>query len=821
MRNIRFLFFLLLALSATLTAQYKNMYEIAGIRVVGNQSVDENSVILLSGLRVGQSLILPSETIGNAIKSLWKQNYFSDVKIEITEKIGQLVYLEIQVMERVRVSKFNITGVKSGDIKKLKEKISLKPGMQLSENLVYEATQRIQKYYEEKGYFNAQVQVLQQYDSVSGGLRLALNINKGKRFKIQKIETEGNVKFSNAKIRRYLKNTKQKLWIRFYKSSKFIREKFEEDKINLIAKYRKQGYRDASIVSDSLVVLDDKTLKLIIKIQEGVQYHFRNIRFVGNTVYRSGFLDTLLGIKKGDIYNQDLLNQRLTYDQKSSRDILGLYMNNGYLTASVQPLEVGIEKDSIDLEIRIREGEQYRIGRIFITGNDKTKDYVIQRSLYTLPGELFSRENIIRTQTELSSKGYFNAEKIGIEPIPHPEDNTVDIRYTVEETSSDQVELSAGWGGYNSVIASVGLVLKNFSLQDIFKKEAWRPLPAGAGQELSLKISATGLYYQNYSFQFTEPWLGGKKPHSFTLTGSYSLNSNNQTGAKRQSFAIIGASVGFGQRLTFPDDYFTLQEEIGYQHYNVNNYSFFSLKNGKTHNFNISLRLQRKSIDHPVYPRSGSHILLSGQFTPPYSFFMPTAQVEKIKETQEFPVAEYYKIKFATEWFTPLTKDQKLVLRLKAGFGYLGYYNAKLGLNPFERFAVGGNGLTGIGIFYYGREIVAFRGYDDEAVNYKNGSAIVAKYTAELRYPIIISPSATIFALAFAEAANTWMDFKNFNPFNLKRSAGLGLRIFLPIVGMLGLDYAWTFDNLQEFGKYNASGTGRFVFTLGFQVGDL
>ena len=829
-----YLFYIIFLFQSTvLFGQYNlledNEFEIANIDVRGNVGIDAQSVMLLSGLKKGQKIALPSEDFTMAIKNLWKQDYFSDIAIDIERIENQKVYLVIKVQERTRLSSLQITGVKKGKAKKLKEQIDAKPGSLFGEHLIFEATQKIERFYQDKGFFFVKSTPILQQDENSTAL--TMKIDRGERVKIDKIEVSGNTQFKAKKIRRYLKETKQKNWIRFYKTSKYIPEKFAEDKNTLINRYRKEGFRNARIISDSIVKINDKLIRIFLEVEEGEKFYYRNISFVGNTIYSSERLSADLGIKSGDLYNQELLRQRLDYDPKSARDITGLYMNNGYLMVNVQPVEVYVGRDSVDLEIRIFEGEQFRIGRVIIQGNDKTKDYVIQRELRTLPGNLFSREDVIRSQQELSARGYFNPETINIVPIPNQATNTVDIEYTVEETSSDQIELSIGYGGNNTFIASVGLVLKNFSIQDMFNKSAWRPLPSGSGQELALKVSTNGSRYQNYSLQFMEPWLGGKKPYSFNFQTSYSLNNNGLSGVERESFGVASVGVGFGQQLKFPDDHFSISEEVLYQFYDIykgssaENFSgdvsyINSYNTGYTHNISFTLKLQRRSINQMIYPSAGSHFMLSGQVTPPYSLFWSNQKIQEIKERDQYPFAEYYKIKFTAEWFTALTPNQKLVLRLKAGFGYLGYYNSKLGLSPFERFSLGGSGLSGIGSFYYGREIVPLRGYEDEEVSYVNGSAMLAKYILELRYPAVISPAATLYGLVFAEAGNTWMSGKKFNPFDLKKSIGVGIRVFLPIVGMLGLDYGWGIDRVDEFGKYHKPWQGTFNFILGFQLSD-
>jgi outer membrane protein insertion porin family len=600
----------------------------------------------------------------------------------------------------------------------------------------------------------------------------------------------------------------------------------------LVSLFTDKGLRDAQIVSDTVYDSGKGRLMIKIVIDEGKQYYFGDITWVGNSKYRSTYLgDTIVDIKKGDPFSQGTLDSKLFMNPNGS-DVTSLYMDNGFLFFNVDPVEKRIYNDTIDYEMRISEGKVARVRHVIIKGNVKTNDHVIRREIRTKPGDLFNRNDIIRTQRELSQLNLFDPEKFGINPMPDPATGTVDIEYTVEEKPSDQVELSGGWGG-GRVIGTVGLVFNNFSARKLFRKGAWQPLPAGDGQQLSLRAQSNGFYYQGYNFSFVEPWMFGKKANSFSINGYYTVQSNGvkRSDPERKDLKVKGVSVGFGKRLKWPDDFFSTYKEVSFQYYDLNNYGgIFSFSNGYSNNLSFRYTLSRNSIDQPLYPRNGSNITLSLRFTPPYSLlFRKDIDFTKASDQEKYKWLEYHKWKFTTSHFISLSQDKKLVLNIRTGFGFLFSYNKNYGSSPFERFYLGGSGLQGLN-FIFAREIVALRGYDDNAVAQSIGGLFVSKYTMELRYPLSLNPNATIYGLAFTEAGNTWNDLKKFNPFQVKRAAGVGVRIFLPMFGLLGLDYGWSFDQLdagqagqvqQFFDMGNKGVRGQFHFTIGMNLGEL
>ena len=613
-------------------------------------------------------------------------------------------------------------------------------------------------------------------------------------------------------VRNYTNNN---LRLRIFKASKFIDEEFEEDKENVLKKYNIKGYRDARIISDSIYRDKENTIVLKLNIEEGRQYYFRNITWVGNTKYSTAELDAILQLKKGDLYNQEILNTNLTYNPNNI-DVSSLYLDNGYLFFNVNPVEVRVENDSIDLEIRIREGKQATIKRIIIKGNTKTNDRVVVREIRSKPGQLFSRSDIIRTTRELAQLKFFNPEKINPVPTPNQEDGTVDITYELEETSSDVIELSGGWG-YNRIIGSLGLTFNNFSIQNTFKKSAWRPIPSGDGQTLSLRFNTYGRGYLSYSVSFREPWLGGRKPNALTLSYYHSLYSNaGYASDVRSEFKIDGVSAGIGKRLQWPDDYFTLYTGVGYNVYRLKNYrSIFQFGdgNGRYNNINMQFSFGRNSIDNPIYPRSGGDHLISVELTPPYSLFSDK-EYSTLTDQEKYEWIEYHKWKIESSWFTKLAGN--LVLMARAKYGILGSFNKDIGVTPFERFYLGGDGLSGFNSFD-GRDIIGMRGYGNEtltpnyAVDRNVGGTLYSKLTMELRYPLSLNPGATIYVLGFLEAGNDWAKATDFNPFELYRSAGVGVKVFLPMFGILGLDWGYGFDDVP--GVPSANG-GQFHFSI-------
>lgn len=803
-------------------------YEIGGLTVTGATTLDANVLKMISGLTVGKRVSVPGEDIAKAIENLWEQGLFADVGIFVTRISGDLIFLEIEVEERPRLSNLIFEGdIKKSDRDELREKLNILRGQVVTHNLKARLAQRTRNYYIDKGYLEVEANVTEEVDSLnSNNVIVVLNVKRNKKVKIEEINFIGNTALSDGKLRRTMKETKEARWYGVLKPSKFIEEQYEQDKNAIIAKYNSVGYRDARIIRDSVYTSSPGRIKIDMVINEGEQYYFRNIEWVGNSKYSDKELNDILGIKKGEIYDQGLLESRL-YMNPNGRDVSSLYMDDGYLFFSVTPAEVQATSDSIDIEMRIYEGQQARINNVTISGNTKTHDHVIMREIRTKPGDLFSRSDVIRTQRELANLGYFNPEKLSVTPKPNPADGTVDIDYVVEERPSDQLELSGGWGA-GRVVGTLGLSFNNFSARSLFKKGAWRPLPSGDGQRLSIRAQSTGLYYQSYSFSFTEPWLGGKKPNALSISLYNTSSTNGEKryidveGEKvenpnRQGINISGFSVGLGKRLKWPDDYFTLYTEIGLQRYNLDNYQSFIFTDGISNNLSGKVTISRNSIDQLIYPRSGAQTSLTVQATLPYSSIWPQ-DYSQLEQSERYKWTEYHKWKFTTAWYNKLAGN--LVLYTKAGFGFLGMYDRDLGITPFERFSLGGSGMTGAGgsAFFLGKEIIALRGYDDESLSPSVGGAIISKYTMELRYPISLNPNATVYVLGFAEAGKTWNSFRNFNPFNVYRTAGAGVRVYLPMFGLLGLDYGFRLDEVP--GREDME-KGRLTFSIGFNLGEL
>lgn len=835
MRNKLFLLIVLIALPIVSFGQvlplggteidYGNPkeYIIENITVTGAFHFEEKAIILLSELERGQKIKVPGDDITKAIKKLWDQKLFSDVAIDATQIRGDKIFLDIRVKERPRLAGYKPVGIKKSEWEKVKENLDLYAGRIVTDNLLSTTKNTVVAYFKEKGHLNATVDITEVRDTqkLNNAVVLVIRVNKGPKVKIKEILVEGNESLSDRKVKGLLKDTKEEHWWRFWKVSKYVESNLRGEKDKVIAKLNDKGYRDAYIVSDSIYKIDPGHIGIKLTVNEGKKYYFRNITWVGNSQYRTGYLDTLLGIKKGDIYNQSVLESRL-FMSANGNDISSLYMDNGFLFFSVTPVEIRVENDSIDFEMRIVEGKQARVRNITIKGNTKTNDHVIRREIRTKPGELFSRNDIIRTQRELSQLGYFDPEKFGVNPVPNPYDGTVDIEYTVEERPSDQVELSGGWGA-GRVIGTLGLSFNNFSIKKLFKKGAWQPLPAGDGQQLSVRAQSTGTYYQGYNFSFTEPWLGGKKPNSLSVNVYHTYSSRDnlkRSDPEKQRLMITGASVGFGKRLKWPDDYFSVYLEApSYQYYDLKNYQgVFTFTDGYVNNFAARFTLSRNSVDQPLYPRQGSTITFTGKFTPPYSFFNGK-DYSTVTDQERYKWLEFNKWKFTTSHFISLDKKKKLVLNARTGFGFLLPWNKKVGDSPFERFKLGGSGLSGMN-FIFGQEIIALRGYSDGIVSQSVGDMMIAKYVLELRYPLSLNPNATVYMLGFAEAGNTWQKIKDFDPFNVKRAAGVGVRIYLPMFGLLGLDYGWGFDKVDRDPSFRP-GSGQFFFTIGMNLGEL
>ncbi len=826
-------------ISISLAAQTNNIldysnpktYEIGGIIVNGADNLNNSTLIAISNLSIGEKIVVPGEKITKAITNLWDQGLFKDIDISIEKIIGNVVFLSINLTENPRLSKFKFNGekVKKSDITAIKDELKLIRGKILTQNLINNSVQKIKKYYTNKGFYNIKVNYITTLDTnTANSENLIFNIERGNKVKIKEIIIHGRDKILNTKknilnkkdsiyaisnytLTKNMKETKSKNFWRFWKISKFIDENYKNDKENIIKKYNELGYRDARIESDTIYMNSDNTMTIEMTIDEGPLYTFGNITFSGNTIYSSEELSEILGIKNNDLFDQSILDERL-YGSAEGTDISALYLNDGYLFFNATPIETSVKNKKIDLEIRIYEGKQARIDKVMVKGNTKTNDHVIMRELRSLPGELFKRSDIMRSQRELAQMQYFNPEKFDVKIDPDNIKNEVDITYVVEEKSSDQIQLQGGWGA-GRVVGSLGLSFNNFSTRNFFKKNKWTPLPSGDGQILSLTASSNGIYYQNYNISFTEPWLGGKKPNSLTISLYKSISSNGQEEDEREAIEITGISIGLGKRLQFPDDYFTLYNGLNFQQYKlINSQSFFSFSNGFSNNVNYNIRLARNSTDQLIYPRSGSNFSLSLKVTPPYSMFDGIDNYSEVSDQEKYSWIEYYKWKFKSSWFSSFT--EKFVLNTRIEMGLLGAYNNDLGVAPFERFYVGGDGMSGMGYQFDGRELISLRGYSNNSISPQTGATIYNKYTAELRYAISLNPTSTVYALSFLEAGNAWNNFDNFNPFEIKRSVGFGVRIMLPMIGIMGLDYGWGLDNIIN--NPDANG-GQFHFSIGQQ----
>lgn len=807
-------------------------YEIGGITSSGTAPLDQRTL----SFHVGDVITIPGEKITKSIKNLWKTGLYDDVEITVTRITGNIAFLDVRLEDRARLISFGFKGTTKSEENELREKLNISQGNIINDNMKTTCVNVIRKYYVDKGFYSCEVNVEELPDAkIKNAMSLLFDIKKAKRVKIAQIKINGNEGVTSATLLRSMKETKEKFLfmplykadtaiayclkhkgyyeskdikdhlddyfanrvkLRIFKKSKFIRENYEKDKNNLIQKYNELGYRDATIVHDTFYVKDNDIF-INIDVTEGPKYYFRNISFVGNTVYPTSVLQQLLGISKGDVYNQSLLTKNLTMKEEGD-DLASLYMNNGYLFFNANPVEVSVENDSIDIEIRIREGKQARYNKITVSGNTKTNDNVIMREITTIPGKLFNRADIIRTQQVLMSLGYFNQEKMDVQPKPNEADGTVDINYVVEETSSDQLSLSAGYGATGFVITA-GIAFNNFSTRKLFQKDAWTPIPGGDGQRLALNVSTNGSWYQYYNLSFTEPWLGGKKPNALTFGVYYQkqTNARKKTHDAYRSSSIAGASLSLASQLKWPDDYFQMSHTLSYEYYKVRNWSgYYVFTNGYANSLSYIFTLSRNSVNAPIYPREGSSITFSMQLTPPYSL-ISGKDFSHATDQEKYKWLEFHKWKFNASWFTRIVQNLVLNVRLKMGF--MGCYNQDIGITPFGRFYLGGDGLSTYA--YDGREVIGMRGYDDEVLSpYMDGSSIGAsiynKFTAELRYPISLNPSATVYVLAFLEAGKGWIDKRQYNPFNLYKSAGVGVRVYLPMFGLLGFDWGYGFDEV-------------------------
>ena len=826
-------------------------YILADVEVTGKVSYNQQTVVTFSGLEKGQNIMVPGEEISTAIKKLWKLGLFSDVNFYITKIEGDSIFLELNLNESPKLADVKVAGIKKGKADEIIKQTDLKKGKIVNENLITTTKNYIENKYKKDGYYNAKVFISTTPDTTENSVKMLVNINKGNKVKVKKIDFVGNNEIKDRKLKNAFKNTKQKSIFHVFKKSKYIKEKYKEDLVSVINKYKENGFRDARVTSDT-ISYDKKsnTVSIKVNLEEGKKYYFGDIRYLGNTVYTDQQLSRMLGINKGDIYNGVMLQKRIADQSKpDGEDITNLYQNNGYLFSSINPVEVRTYNDTIDFEIRITEGPIAYFNKISVVGNDKTNDHVIYREIRTKPGQKYSKEELIRSIRELGQLGFFDPEAIKPEfKNVDAQAGTVDIEYSVVEKGSSQIELQGGYGG-GGFIGTLGLTFNNFSARNIFKKDAYKPLPMGDGQKMSLRLQGS-TYFQTYSLSFSEPWFGGKKPMNFSTSISHSkqflYDYSSRAVTRNKSFNITSISVGLAKRLTVPDDYFVLSQNISFQYYELNNYNtgLFTFGNGSSKNLSYTIALTRNSKGvNPVFPTYGSEFSISGKFTPPYSLFngidygdlknqeaykkrvveggsnpdesnygagniyvneegyavsdYTEAVADQGKVDQKrFNWLEFYKIKFKGDWYTRLF--DKLVLRSLGEFGYMGAYNQDRGLVPFERFYLGGDGLANYSLD--GRETIQLRGYPNQSLSPVNdngeqvGATIYNKFSLELRYPITLKQAASIYALTFLEAGSAYNDFKDYNPFNLQRSAGFGLRVFMPAFGLIGIDFAHGFD---------------------------
>jgi len=800
----------------TLNYAVPSTYIIGGISVSGDAYIEKNIIISLGGLARNQKISVPGDEISKAINNLWKQDLFSDVKILIDSIREDKIYLRYDIKTRPRLSKYKFTGAGNNE-KKLKDEVKLSANDIVTEQLKKSAIQSIKDFYTGKGYPNAEVSVKEIPDTTkTNRVILDFIVHQGNRIRISRIMFTGNASFTANRLKRTMKKTQEYQKYNIFRSSKFQPDDYDDDKTKLMEFYHTHGYKDARIISDSTYPVPNDMINIVINIHEGHKYYFRHVTWSGNTKYSSLDLNKILNIKKGQVYNPELLEKGL-FINEAGLDVTSLYMDDGYLFFSLTPVETSVDHDSVDMEIRIFEGPQATINRVTVVGNTKTHDHVILRELRTKPGQKFSRSDIIRSQRELSQMGYFDPEKMNVSPKPNPKDGTVDLEYTVAEKPSDQIELSGGYGaGY--LVGTLGLTLNNFSIQNLLDNK-WQGYPSGDGQRISVRAQANGPQLQSYNLSFTDPWFGGHQPNSFTFSLFYSVQ--NLSGEQLNS---PGASIGIGKRLKWPDDYFTLYHSVSYQYYTFNNYPLINnFTTGYANNFSFKHVLSRNSVDNPIYPSSGSVFNFSLQWTPPWSMFSDQNYADLSNEAK-YRLLEYHKWKFSGQQYLSLDRAHKLVLQSSAEFGVIGLYNRSIGLTPFERFYIGGDGLSG---FYLdGRDIIRLRGYaastsvtpqitDLNGTVIDQGATIYDKFTFELRYPFTKSEAATIWAEVFAEGGNGWLDFSTFNPFQLKRAVGGGIRVFLPMFGLLGVDWGYGFDSDISTGLVSG---GHFAFYIGQQL---
>ena len=796
-------------------------YIIGGVTIVGTKSLDKDVLLTISKLTKGDKINLPGEANANVIKNMYAQGLFEDVQLNVLRINLDTIYLEIAVTERPRLSRMHLTGIRKGEIEDIQKKLTDKSAKIVDENLLKTTTAIIKKHFNEKGYLNTTVVIKQRKDpGDDNSVILDIAIDKKSKVMVSEVKFEGNTAFSQKKLAKLLSKTRVRKFYNIFGSRKFKQDKYDEDKQNLVTKMQAKGYRDAEVLSDTVYKTSEKTVGIKIKVFEGHKYYFGNIKWSGNAKYPTGILDKLIRLKKGDVFSEEELNKRLSGPTPNSDDVSSFYLNDGYLTYQADPVQTRIYNDTVDIDIRIFEGPQYTINRVILKGNDVTNDKVVMREIRTKPGQKFNKELLIRSTREIGQLGNFDDQKT--EPKPtniNPQDGTVDIIYNVVEKPSDQIELSGGFGG-GQLVGTLGLTFNNFALRNLFNLKAYKPLPKGDGQKLSLRGQSSGYTYQNFSFTFSDPWLGGKKPIYFALSAYTQLSSTGQyyavTSPLYNKLRINGLGITLGKRLNWPDNYFQLNYSLNFDHYALDNYTGYLFQNGTSYNIKLTQELSRNSLDAPIYPTSGSNIKFTVQGTPPYSLFNSINY--RIATPQErYHFVEYYKFKYDAQWFQRITG--KLVLMSQARFGFLGQYNTEVGTSPFERFKLGGDGMQSYQ-FLQGSDIIGLRGYQNFSIvpyganygaNNNPGSAIYDKFTFELRHPVIQGQSATIFLLAFAEGGNVWNSFNKFDPFNVRRSVGVGARIFLPIFGLLGLDYGYGFDAIPGIPTANR---GQFSFSI-------
>ena len=851
-------------------------YKIADIKVTGVKNYDDFVLIGFSGLSVGDEISVPGDEVTAAVKAFWKHGLFSDVKILANKIEGDSIWLEYQLKQRPRISEVNYHGIKKGEREDLEAKLGLKKGFQITPNVLDRAKILIEKFFDGKGFKNVDVNIQQKDDMAhEGEVILDIYIDKNEKTKIHRIYFEGNNALTARQLKKAMKKTNEKFslfndWkssiLEMFSTKKFTTEEYENDKNNLISKYNEYGYRDAVLLADSVVNFNEKKVDIFLKVDEGEKYYLKDIRFVGNTKYSTDYLMAVLGMKPGEVYNQKKLNDRLSMDEDA---VSNIYFNNGYLFFNADPVEVEVENDSIALEIRIQEGPQATINRVIINGNDRLYEDIVRRELRTKPGKLFSREDLMRSVREIAQMGHFDPENMNPRPIPDPENGTVDIEYNLVSKANDQIEFSAGWG-QTGVIGKLSLKFTNFSMKNFLNPKSYKGIiPQGEGQTLTLSGQTNGRYYQAYSISFLDPWFGGKRPNTLSVsayfskqtdistsylsnmysgynpyyyggypyyggygyggyyggyypgygygynTGSYELALNPD-----KSIMMFGLAAGYGKRLNWPDDFFQFMVTLNYQVYMMHDWDYFLVNNGTCHNVNLELLLQRNSIDNPLYTRSGSQFSFSVAATPPFSLFDNKDYASMSdQDPEKFKMIEYHKWKFKAKVFSPLaplTVKRTPVLMTRAEFGFLGTYN-KHKRSPFETFYMGGDGMTGYSSTY-ATETIGLRGYENGSIagngGYSSYGYAYTRLSMELRYPFILEPSSTIYGLVFAEAGNAWTDMSNYNPFDLKRSAGVGVRIFLPMIGLMGIDWAYGFDE-PNYGSSGKRSGSNFHFIIG------